>query len=198
MATQFKLRRDTAANWTTANPTLAQGEPGFETDTNKLKIGDGLTAWATLPYLVPGATTYTADRVLVSDASGVITASATITATELGYLDGVSSAIQTQLDAKAPATQTIDDKSAAYSIVASDAGKLIRSTGSAITITIADVLQNGQRVDFIQAGSGQITFSPSSVTLNSVDTKRKTNKQYSGATLYKAGGVYYLIGDLAA
>ena len=50
MATQIQLRRDTAANWTTANPTLAQGEPGVETDTGKMKVGDGATAWNSLTY----------------------------------------------------------------------------------------------------------------------------------------------------
>lgn len=51
MATQFKLRRDTAANWATSNPTLAAGEPGFETDTNKLKLGNGTSPWNSLAYL---------------------------------------------------------------------------------------------------------------------------------------------------
>lgn len=46
----FKLRRDTAANWTSNNPTLEQGEPGYETDTGKLKLGDGSTAWTSLSY----------------------------------------------------------------------------------------------------------------------------------------------------
>jgi len=50
---RLALRRDTAANWTSANPVLAQGEPGFETDTDKLKIGDGTTAWSSLPYYAP-------------------------------------------------------------------------------------------------------------------------------------------------
>ncbi len=50
MADQIQLRRDTAANWSSANPTLAQGEPGLEIDTGKLKYGDGTTAWNSLPY----------------------------------------------------------------------------------------------------------------------------------------------------
>jgi hypothetical protein len=50
----IKLRRDTAANWTSANPTLAAGEPGYETDTGKLKIGDGATAWTGLAYFSTG------------------------------------------------------------------------------------------------------------------------------------------------
>lgn len=47
----FKLRRDESADWTTRNPILRDGEPGFEKDTLRLKIGDGLTPWNSLPYL---------------------------------------------------------------------------------------------------------------------------------------------------
>jgi hypothetical protein len=50
MAVQIQLRRDTAANWTSSNPTLAQGEMGVETDTAYYKIGDGTTAWTSLSY----------------------------------------------------------------------------------------------------------------------------------------------------
>ena len=49
MANKIQLRRDTAANWTTANPVLGQGEPGAEIDTGRLKIGDGVKDWKTLP-----------------------------------------------------------------------------------------------------------------------------------------------------
>lgn len=48
--TKIQLRRDTAANWSTNNPTPSAGEPCFETDTGKLKIGDGITAYNSLPY----------------------------------------------------------------------------------------------------------------------------------------------------
>ena len=47
---KIKFRRDTAAAWTGQNPTLAQGEPGFEHDTGLFKIGDGSTAWTSLDY----------------------------------------------------------------------------------------------------------------------------------------------------
>ena len=49
--TTIKLRRDTAANWLAADPVLALAEPGFETDTGKLKIGNGNDDWSTLPYV---------------------------------------------------------------------------------------------------------------------------------------------------
>lgn len=46
----FRLRRGPAVDWQARNPILGQGEPGFETDTRSLKIGDGITAWNSLPY----------------------------------------------------------------------------------------------------------------------------------------------------
>ena len=52
MAVRFQLRRDTAANWNSANPVLALGEPGVETDTLKVKIGDGVTVWTGLDYTI--------------------------------------------------------------------------------------------------------------------------------------------------
>jgi hypothetical protein len=50
MAVQIQFRRGTASAWTTANPILADGEMGIETDTDQFKIGDGLTAWTSLAY----------------------------------------------------------------------------------------------------------------------------------------------------
>ena len=50
MPVQIQFRRDTAAAWTAANPTLAAGELGLETDTSYYKIGNGSTAWTSLAY----------------------------------------------------------------------------------------------------------------------------------------------------
>lgn len=50
MAVRIQLRRATANDWTSSNPTLAEGEVGIELDTNRLKIGDGTTAWTSLEY----------------------------------------------------------------------------------------------------------------------------------------------------
>jgi len=99
------------------------------------------------------------------------------------------------------ATGGWSDKSANYSIVAGDLGKTIRSTGSAITITVDNVLTTqGDRIDFIQAGSGQITFAAGSgVTLYSASSQVKTAKQYAAASIIFGGsGVYYLVGNLGA
>lgn len=48
---QMQQRADLAANWTSANPTLLSGEIGYETDTGKIKIGNGSTAWNSRPYV---------------------------------------------------------------------------------------------------------------------------------------------------
>lgn len=48
---RFRVKRDTAANFTSANTVLLEGEFGLETDTRKLKLGDGSTAWNSLDYL---------------------------------------------------------------------------------------------------------------------------------------------------
>ncbi len=58
MTTIIKIRRDTAANWTSANPILASGEPGLETDTLALKYGDGVTEWNDLEYSAVGNAAY--------------------------------------------------------------------------------------------------------------------------------------------
>jgi hypothetical protein len=52
MATRMQQRRGTEAQWTSANPVLAAGEIGFEIDTNKFKIGDGINQWDDLSYFL--------------------------------------------------------------------------------------------------------------------------------------------------
>ena len=70
MANRIQQRRDTAANWTTANPILAAGEHGFETDTKKFKIGDGTTAWVTLGYQAPNEAAINGTFVRFEDLAG--------------------------------------------------------------------------------------------------------------------------------
>ena len=51
MATKIQLRHDTSANWAAVNPILSAGELGFEVDTNKAKIGNGIGQYNDLPYV---------------------------------------------------------------------------------------------------------------------------------------------------
>lgn len=68
--TRIQLRRDTAANWSSNNPTPAAGEPCYETDTGKLKIGDGSTAYKNLAYQGGGSTP---DNMVTTDTVQTIT-----------------------------------------------------------------------------------------------------------------------------
>jgi hypothetical protein len=61
MAIQIQIRRDTASNWSSNNPTLAIGELGFVTDTLQLKIGSGSVAWNSLPYFLNSASATTVE-----------------------------------------------------------------------------------------------------------------------------------------
>lgn len=65
----IQVRRDTAANWTSVNPTLAAGEMGVETNTGLMKIGDGSTAWASLTYLAD-ASKITGSTLSVTNVNG--------------------------------------------------------------------------------------------------------------------------------
>ena len=52
MTARIQIRRDTSADWSSTNPTLSSGELGYETNTDKFKIGDGVTAWNSLGYVI--------------------------------------------------------------------------------------------------------------------------------------------------
>ena len=50
---RYILKNDIEANWTTKNPILAKGEPGYDITANRLKFGNATTPWNDLPYLAP-------------------------------------------------------------------------------------------------------------------------------------------------
>lgn len=54
MSVRIQLRRDTKANWLASDAVLAPGEPGWESDTGRLKVGNGEARWANLDYYNSG------------------------------------------------------------------------------------------------------------------------------------------------
>lgn len=62
MTTRIKLRRDTAANWTSNDPVLALGEAGYDTTNNELRVGDGTTAWSGLETIGGSGNKITAQK----------------------------------------------------------------------------------------------------------------------------------------
>lgn len=63
MAVQIQFKRDTGANWSTANTVLADGEMGINTTSNQFKIGNGSTAWNSLSYAPISGTVADIDEV---------------------------------------------------------------------------------------------------------------------------------------
>jgi len=144
----------------------------------------------------------TVSRALVSDGSGKVAVS-DVTSTELGYLDGVTSAVQTQVDSKTAKLITSNRQTASYTLVLGDADKLVEmnvATANNLTIPLNSsvAFPTGTQILLAQYGAGQTTIVPTSgVTVRSNGGKLKLNVQYSGATLIKIDtDEWYLFGDI--
>tara|TARA_R110000765_G_scaffold180927_5_gene286868 strand:- start:142 stop:1221 length:1080 start_codon:yes stop_codon:yes gene_type:complete len=88
------IRRDSASNFTNTNPTLKAGEPAFETDTKKLKVGDGSTAWTSLAYVTDVSLPLSGGAM-----TGAITTNSTFDGVDVATRDGVLSATTINADA---------------------------------------------------------------------------------------------------
>jgi hypothetical protein len=116
----------------------------------------------------------------------------------------VSTAQQTALDAKTNKLVVANRQTASYTLVLSDADKLVEmNVGSANNLTVplnsSVAFSTGTQILLAQYGAGQTTIvATSGVTIRSNGAKLKLNAQYSGATLVKiAENEWYLFGDIA-
>jgi hypothetical protein len=117
----------------------------------------------------------------------------------------VSTATQTALDAKTNKLVVANRQTASYTLVLSDADKLVEmNVGSANNLTVplnsSVAFSTGTQILLAQYGAGQTTVvATSGVTIRSNGAKLKLNAQYSGATLVKiAENEWYLFGDIAS
>jgi len=223
-ATKTKITYD-AKGLVTAGADLAATD--LPTGIDATKIADGSVTNAEFQYIggltsdaqtqidgkqatITGAATtiddadLTASRALVSDGSGKVAVS-DVTSTELGYLDGVTSAVQTQVDAKTAKLITTNRQTASYTLVLGDADKLVEmNVATANNLTVPPnssvAFATGTQILLAQYGAGQTTVvAGSGVTIRSNGAKLKLNVQYSGATLIKIGtDEWYLFGDIVA
>jgi len=176
VVTQIQVRRGTATQWTSANPTLASGEWGFETDTGKVKIGDGSTVWNSLAYFGAGEVTLTGTQTLTNK---------TLTAPIITLA-------------------TNSQSGASYTLVLTDQSDLVEmSNGSGNTLTIplnsSVAFPTGTVITVLQTGAGQTTIAATGgVTVNGTPGL-KLRAQWSSATLIKrAENTWVAIGDLSA
>ena len=175
VVTQIQVRRGTASSWTSANPTLAAGEWGFETDTGKVKIGTGATAWTSLSYIGAGDVTTTGVQTLTNK---------TLTAPII--------------------TLATNAQTASYTLVLTDQSKVVEmGVGSANNLTVplnsSVEFPTGTVITVLQTGAGQTTLvATGGVTINGTPGL-KLRAQWSSATLIKrATDTWVAIGDLSA
>ena len=270
MATRMQQRRGTAAQWTSANPVLNAGEMGWESDTNKFKIGDGTNHWADLDYFIDANSTVspsfgtsiifegatadsyettlqvtdptadrtitlpnvtgtvittgnlsditdigvftstivmegstadsheltlsagdpTADRTITfPDATGTVQLRVTdVSDTEIGYLNGVTSAIQTQMDAKAPlasptftGTVTLPANTISQSMMADDSVGTNEISGLAVTeAKIADNAVTSAKIASETIVNGDISAS-AAIALSKLATDPLARANHTGS-----------------
>jgi hypothetical protein len=163
VVTQIQIRRGTAAQWTAANPTLASGEWGFETDTNKAKIGNGSTAWNSLSYIITGAT-----GTVTSVVAGTGLSGGTITTTGTIAIDSTVTTLT--------GTQTLTNKTLTSPTMTAPAlgtpasGVLTNATGLPLTTGVTGTLPvaNGGTGVTTSTGSGNNVLSTSPTLVSPV------------------------------
>ena len=158
MTARMQQRRDTAANWTSANPTLAAGEIGIETDTQKMKVGTGSTAWTSLAYAATGTvTSITAGTGL---SGGTISSSGTI-------------AIDTATTVDVSTAQTLTNKTLTSPVIA------------ALSDTVVKGLEEDVNV-VASAATGTINFDVSTASIwyytSNATANHTLNFRYSSGT----------------
>jgi hypothetical protein len=128
-------------------------------------------------------------------------ADGSVTSTEFQYINSLTSNAQTQIDSKTNKLVTANRQTASYTLVASDADKLVEmNVASANNLTVpASTFSAGTQILLAQYGAGQTTVvAGSGMTIRSNGAKLKLNAQYSGATLvFISGTEAYLFGDIA-
>jgi hypothetical protein len=218
MTARLQNRRDTAANWTANNPTLAAGEIGLETDTAKYKMGDGTTAWNSLAYAytagAAGATGPTGPIGVtgptgvtgITGPTGPVGATGPTGPTGANGATGPTGATGPSgsvppltIDPKTGTTYTFVLGDAAYELVTAD-----NSSAQTYTIPLNSsvAFPTGSEINLIQIGTGQVTIQGAGgVTLLSTGATAatpKTRTRYSVLTLIKAGtDTWYATGDIA-
>lgn len=208
VVTQIQVRRGTASQWTSTNPTLAAGEFGFETDTNKLKCGNGSTAWNSLTYInndgdITGVTAGTG--LSGGGTSGTVTVSIDTSVTaDLTTAQTLTN--KTLTDPKI--NLAFDAETASYTAVLANNGQVVTmNNASANTFSIPTnasvAFPIGTQINVLQIGAGQTTIqavTSGTTTIQSTGATAAAPKlrvRYSAATCLKAGtDLWYVFGDI--
>lgn len=185
---RIQLRRDTAANWTSANPILRSGEMGIETDTDKIKVGDGGSHWNSLDYRFGSSTTtnnntYTVTGGNMAAASGFANVDAIIT--HFGTSD---LPVFMDSDVTVSASKTFPSNAN----IVHGGGKFVKSSSGAIEFQGVGVANpESQDALFSGFGAGDITWTgtdyPKKLSLNLWDQGSSVTARIERGTAAMSG-----------
>lgn len=180
--TELQIRRDIAANFTLANPTLLSGEPAVETDTGKRKIGDGVTAWISLGYtaaagLFSATTTVSTSGATAPTSGQVLTATGSASATwqtpaSVGSASSGSVAIALATASVTPVTvKNALPPTVGQVLTATSASVANWQTPASVSPTITLGTQSGTSYTFALGDAGtEVEFTSSSAIALTVPT----------------------------
>jgi len=210
VVTQIQVRRGTASQWTATNPVLAAGEWGYESDTNKAKIGNGSSAWNSLSYF-GGTGTVSSITAGTGLSGGTITSTGTIAIDTATTVDVSTAQTLTNKTLTAPVINLAlnAQTGTTYTFALSDNGKLVTaSNASAQTYSIptngTTAFPVGTQINIIGIGAGVVTIQAASsgtttvASTGAVPAAPILRAQYSSATLIKAStDLWFVAGDIA-
>ena len=203
MATvRLQLRRGTEAQWVAANPTLAAGEIGIETDTNTFKFGDGSTAWNSLSYALSQtvddyillSTKGVANGVASLDSSGFIPSSQLPPLAKVTVSAVANQAARLALTAEAGDIAIQSDNGQSYVLSASpastDANWKALVGSEAVVDTVETALVAGTGLDkTYNDEAGTITIDIDSTVATLTGTQTLTNKTLTSPVINTPTGI---------
>ena len=183
----MQQRRDTAANWTSANPTLLAGEIGIESDTLKWKVGTGSTAWTSLGYIPAfSLSAYPLVNADIASAAAIAYSKlATLTSGNIVLGSSANVATSTAVTGDVTISNTGVTAIATGVIVNADINASAAIAGSKIVAATTSVVGAVQLSDSTSTTSSVLAATPTAV---------KTAYDLAAAALPKAGGA--MTGDI--
>lgn len=174
-ASRFQFRRANASAWTSANPTLAAGELGYELDTGKFKIGDGTTAWNSLVYAANSSGTETLSNKTINLGSNTIRGSLTdfnsaLTDQDFATLGGTETLTFKTLTNPTLTTPNLGAGTASSLTVTGTVSAATLSSSGAITTTTGAITTTSGTVSGTVVSAGSVNSTGNIVAVGNITT----------------------------
>jgi len=185
VATRIQLRRGTATQWTTANTVLEAGEIGWESNTNKFKIGDGTTEWDDLTYFLDATDTgFNSEDYILATAKNAVNGVAAldaninvVTTTGVVFEGATANNFETTLQVIDPTSdKTITLPDATGTVVLDSATQTL--TNKTLTTPVISSITNGAATLTLPTSTGTVALT-SDITLTTSSTDTLSNKSIS-------------------